>query len=69
MSCVACASLPSQDALTISTIEIVGVMHNSCAPITHYECRCRTCGAGWLAVEIYDEQGGTPPQWSWERKT
>lgn len=66
-ACAVCAALDTQDALTLTTIEVVHTSHSSCAPITHYECRCRACGATWLTVEIYDEAGG-PSEWSWERK-
>lgn len=58
-----------QDALQIKTLEVVHTIHNPCAPVTHYECRCRVCETHWLALEVYDEDGQRPSEWSWERST
>ena len=58
-----------QDALTIKTLEVTQTIHNPCAPITHYACKCRTCGTCWLALEVFDEDGVRPSEWSWERAT
>lgn len=63
--CATCASLDRQDALQIKTLEIVETVHNSCAPITHYTCKCRTCATRWLAIEVFDEDGVRPSEWSW----
>jgi hypothetical protein len=65
--CRDCAVLDRQDALQVRTLEIISTIHNPCAPLTHYGCRCRTCGAVWLALEVYDEDGVRPSEWSWER--
>lgn len=65
--CATCATMDRQDALQIDTLEITQTLHNSCAPLTHFACRCRTCGTEWLAVELYDEDGVRPSEWSWER--
>lgn len=63
--CETCATLAHQDALAIPTIEVVETIHNTCAPVTHYACRCRTCNTRWLALEVYDEDGARPSEWSW----
>ena len=54
-----------QDALTLKTIEIVETNRNTCAPVTYYTCRCRTCDTRWLAIEVYDELEHRPSEWSW----
>lgn len=56
-----------QDALQVKTLEVTYVFHNPCAPVNQYECRCRTCGTEWSAIEVYDETGERPSEWSWER--
>ena len=53
--CSTCETIGGQDPLQVKTLEIEQTLHNSCAPITHFTCRCRTCGTRWLAMEIYDE--------------
>lgn len=63
--CATCASMDRQDALQIKTLEILETLHNSCAPITHYTCRCRSCSTRWLAIEVFDEDGTRPSEWSW----
>jgi hypothetical protein len=65
--CPTCAAMDRQDALQIKSMEIVQTIHNPCAPVTHYACRCRTCDTHWLAVEVFDEDGDRPSEWSWER--
>ena len=65
-SCEACAVLTTQDALKLTTHEVVEVFHNPCAPVTQYTCRCKTCQARWVAVEVFDEEGHRPSEWSWE---
>ena len=66
--CSTCASIDRQDALQIKTFEVTATIHKSCAPITHYACVCRTCGTKWLALEVYDEDGKRPSEWSWEKQ-
>lgn len=66
--CETCAAMTTQDALTIKTLEIVETERNACAPITYYTCRCRTCGTRWAALEVYDEDGVRPSEWSWTRE-
>ena len=56
-----------QDALQMRTFEIVETIHNACAPITHYACRCKSCGTTWVALEVYDEEGQRPSEWSWTK--
>ena len=63
--CSICATLRDQDALTVKSLEIVETIHNVCAPLTHYACRCRDCGTRWLALELYDEDGQRASEWSW----
>lgn len=63
--CASCQAMDRQDALAIPTLEIVETLHNTCAPITHYTCRCRICNTRWLALEVYDEDGTRPSEWSW----
>lgn len=63
--CEMCSQMTRQDALTIKTLEITETIHNACAPVTHYAAKCRTCGTKWLALEVYDEEGRTPSEWSW----
>ena len=65
--CSTCREIAGQDPLQVKTLEIEQTIHNSCAPITHFTCKCRTCGTRWLAMEIYDEDGIRPSEWSWER--
>jgi hypothetical protein len=67
--CSQCAAMSNQDALAIQTLEIVSTIHNACAPVTHYACRCRTCDTRWLAIEVFDEEGDRPSEWSWQRDT
>lgn len=55
-----------QDALEVKTLEIVETIRNACAPVNQYVCRCRTCNTRWHAIEVYDEHGGRPSEWSWE---
>jgi hypothetical protein len=57
----------TQDALSIKTLEILATVHNPCAPITQYTCRCRTCNTVWHAIEVFDEDGVRPSEWSWDR--
>jgi hypothetical protein len=64
-TCATCATLRDQDALELRTIEIVETSHNACAPVTYYTCRCRSCNACWLAIEVYDELSNHPSAWSW----
>jgi hypothetical protein len=63
--CETCSQMTRQDALTIKTLEITETIHNACAPVTHYAAKCRTCGTRWLALEVYDEEGRAPSEWSW----
>ena len=63
--CETCTAMSRQDALQMKTVEIVETVYNACAPITHYTCRCKTCGARWVALEVYDEDGHRPSEWSW----
>ena len=64
-----CATLRTEDALTTSWLEVVAVVHNTCAPVNYYTCRCRACGARWAGLEVYDEDGKAASEWSWERDT
>jgi hypothetical protein len=57
--------MTDQDALAITTLEIVETSHNACAPVTYYVVRCRTCSTRWHAIEVYDEAGERPSAWSW----
>jgi hypothetical protein len=59
--------MTTQDALTVKTLEVIETIHNSCAPITRYTCRCKTCGTRWAALEVFDEDGKRPSEWSWSR--
>ena len=61
--------MTNQDALAIKTMEIVTTIHDACAPLTHYTCRCRVCDTHWLALEVFDEEGVRPSEWSWQRST
>jgi hypothetical protein len=63
--CSTCSVLERHDALAIDTVEIVATIHNACAPVTHYVARCRTCEVRWLVIEVYDEDGVRPSEWSW----
>lgn len=63
--CSICAGLTNEDALEIETFEIVETTHNACAPVTYYVCRCRTCSTRWYAIEVFDEDGKRPSEWSW----
>lgn len=63
-----CEALESEDALVTPWLEVVGVIHNACAPVNYYTCRCKTCGTRWLALEVYDEDGTRQSEWSWERE-
>ena len=67
--CETCQTLVESrpDALSIKTLEILETAHNACAPITYYTCRCKTCGARWTALEVFDEDGVRPSEWSWGR--
>ena len=67
--CSSCSEMSRQDALTIKTLEITETIHNACAPVTHYAAKCRTCGTKWLALEVYDEDGRQPSEWSWSIDT
>ena len=60
--------MSTQDALTIDTLEILQTIHDACAPITRYVCKCRTCDTRWSAIEVYDEDGQRGSEWSWERE-
>lgn len=64
--CEACRALERDDALQLKRMEMISTLHNPCAPVTHYACRCRECGTEWLALEVYDEDGVRPSEWSWE---
>lgn len=64
--CATCQGMNRQDALQIKTLETVSTIHNACAPLVHWAFRCRTCGTRWLALEVYDEDGKVPSEWSWE---
>jgi len=59
--------MSTQDALAIKTFEIVETLHNACAPITTYTVRCRICATRWIAIEVFDEEGQRPSEWSWSR--
>jgi hypothetical protein len=63
--CAICATLRDQDALQIATLEVLQTIHNACAPVRHYLCRCRTCETRWLAIEVFDEDSQRPSEWSW----
>ena len=63
--CATCAELRDQDALAIKTLEIVETTHVGCAPVTHFRCRCRTCGTMWNVTEVFDEDGVRPSEWTW----
>jgi hypothetical protein len=65
--CATCDALDRQDALQVTALEVVRTFHNPCAPVTQFTCKCRACGAEWFAVEVYDEDGVRPSEWSWER--
>jgi len=65
--CTTCKTMHTQDALAIRTLEIVETHHNACAPITTYTCRCKICETRWIAVEVFDEDGHRPSEWSWSR--
>ncbi len=65
--CSTCATMSTQDALALKTFEIVEIAHNACAPITTYTCRCRSCAARWIAIEVFDEEGQRASEWSWSR--
>jgi hypothetical protein len=58
--------MTTQDALEVKTLEITNTIRNACAPVNHYAARCRTCETRWLALEVYDEHGDAPSEWSWE---
>lgn len=64
--CATCKVMSRQDALEIKTLEVTNTIHNACAPLTHYAARCKVCNTRWLAIEVYDEQGKVPSEWSWE---
>ncbi len=49
------------------SLEVVSIHHNACAPVNYYVCKCKSCGAQWSAIEVYDEGGQLKSQWSWER--
>jgi len=66
--CAVCTAMTTQDALAVKTLEIIETHHNACAPITQYECRCKTCGTRWSALEVFDEDGKRPSEWSWSRE-
>ncbi len=66
--CEQCRAMDRQDALQMKTVEIVETFHNPCAPVNQYTCRCRTCDTRWSAIEVYDEDGARPAEWSWERE-
>jgi hypothetical protein len=57
--------LSNQDGLKIDTFETLETAHNACAPVTYYVFRCRTCQTCWHAIEVYDEDGHRPSEWSW----
>jgi hypothetical protein len=57
--------MSTQDALTLKTIEVISTVHNACAPVRHYTCRCQICDTRWLAIEVFDEDGDRPSEWSW----
>jgi hypothetical protein len=67
--CAICATMSNQDALQITSFEVVETNHNACAPVTYYVCQCRTCLTRWYAIEVYDEDGRRPSQWSWTIET
>jgi hypothetical protein len=67
--CATCEAMRDQDALAVTTFVIEETTHNSCAPITHYTCRCKACNARWFVVEVFDEDGVRPSEWSWARDT
>jgi hypothetical protein len=67
-TCAACAAIDGDvDALQTKTVEIVETFHNPCAPVVQYTCRCRTCAAVWHVVEVFDEDGVRPSEWSWQK--
>ena len=65
--CSVCQALRDQDALTLGNIQIVATVHDACAPITHYTCRCKDCDTHWAVIEVFDEQNERPSEWSWTR--
>lgn len=65
--CTVCTAMHRQDALELKTFEIESSVRNACAPVTYYTCRCKTCGTRWHAIEVYDENGKLPSEWSWEK--
>jgi len=58
--------MSTQDALMIATMEVLETLHNACAPVRHYTTRCRVCHTRWLAIEVFDEEGERPSEWSWD---
>lgn len=64
--CSVCEAITNQDPLGVNTLEIEQTHHNTCAPITHFTCKCKTCGTRWVAMELYDEDGLNPSVWTWE---
>jgi hypothetical protein len=65
--CPACRSRTSEDALAAQNLEIVATVHDACAPVTHYTCRCRICETHWAVIEVFDERGHHASEWSWTR--
>jgi hypothetical protein len=53
------------DALALALFEVLETSHNPCAPITSYVVRCRSCQARWRTIEVFDEDGVRPSEWSW----
>jgi hypothetical protein len=66
-ACTACSSRAAEggDALALELFEVLETSHNPCAPVTSYLVRCRTCRARWRAIEVFDEDGVRPSEWSW----
>jgi hypothetical protein len=66
-TCATCARRAGEggDALAPELFEVIETFHNPCAPITSYVVRCRSCQARWQAIEVFDEDGVRPSEWSW----
>jgi hypothetical protein len=63
--CATCRTLTNQDALAQTNIQVVATVHDACAPVTHYTCRCTLCDTRWAVIEVFDEHGDRPSEWSW----
>jgi hypothetical protein len=65
--CPTCRTMTNQDALALGHIQVVESVHDACAPVTHYTCRCTSCDTRWAVIEVYDESGERPSEWNWTR--